>query len=189
MSYDAIRNALRAKDKKAFLYTIEFFPEEGKYHYDGHRNCQVRFSPQETKANNAKCPKCKKTLTVGVMNRVDQLADRPPGFVPSNAIPFKSLIPLDEIIAESKGVAKGAVSVERDYRGVVAKFGTEFEVLMRASEQDLRAGISGRIVDGIMKMRGGKVNIQAGYDGEYGIVSLFGDDENMQAGEKQLSLF
>lgn len=189
LNYKTIREVLKTKDKKRFLYTIEFFPEEGKYHFDGHRLCGVNWSPQETKAHNGRCTKCGKPVTVGVMNRVDQLADRPQGYTPSNAIPFKNLVPLDEIIAEAKGVGKASVSVERDYRSCLAKFGTEFEILAKVPEQELRNGLPGRIAEGILRMRQGRVNIKAGFDGEYGVVSIFGDDDKPAEPEKQLSLF
>ncbi|MEW6101590.1 MAG: endonuclease Q family protein [Candidatus Omnitrophota bacterium] len=188
LDYKTIRDVLKAKDKKRFLYTVEFFPEEGKYHFDGHRLCDLRWSPQETKAHNGKCPKCGKPVTVGVMNRLAQLADRQEGFTPANAIPFKNLIPLDEIIAEAKGVGKTSVSVERDYRSVVAKFGTEFEILLRASKEELLKGLPPRIAEGVIRVREGKVSIKAGYDGEYGIISIF-EDEKPEKNEQQLSLF
>ncbi|MCM8789846.1 MAG: endonuclease Q family protein [Candidatus Omnitrophica bacterium] len=189
LDYKTIREILKSKDKKRFLYTIEFFPEEGKYHFDGHRLCGVRWSPRETKQNNGKCPKCGKSVTVGVMNRVEQLADRREGFVPDNAIPFKNLIPLDEIIAEAKGIGKDSAAVEKEYRSAVAKFGTEFEILLRASEEDLRRNLPPKVAEGIMRVRNGKVNIKAGYDGEYGIISIFGEDEKQDNKEQQLSLF
>jgi PHP family Zn ribbon phosphoesterase len=171
------------------LYTIEFFPEEGKYHFDGHRLCGIRWSPQETKAHNGRCPKCGKNVTVGVMNRVEKLADRPEGFVPSNAIPFKNLIPFDEIIAEAKGVGKNSVSVEKDYRTYIAKFGTEFNILLRASKEELLSGLPARVAQGVLRVRQGKVNIKAGFDGEYGIISIFGEEEKPAKNEQQLSLF
>lgn len=189
LSYKAIMEALRTKDRSKFLYTIEFYPEEGKYHYDGHRLCGVRFSPQESKAHKNLCPKCGKSLTIGVMNRVDQLADRPEGFRPDNAIPFKNLIPLDEIIADVKGMGKASKSVEQEYRGILSKFGTEFEVLGKVPEEDLRKRIDSRLAEAIVRSRQGKVNIAAGYDGEYGKVSIFGDDEKPKKHEEQLSLF
>jgi uncharacterized protein (TIGR00375 family) len=189
LSYQAIRGALKSKDKKKFLYTIEFFPEEGKYHYDGHRLCGVRWSPKETKEHGGKCPKCGKPVTVGVVNRVEKLADRPEGFKPANAVPFKSLIPLDEIIADAKGMGKASQAVEREYRQAVAKFGTEFEVLLRAPREDLLKGFAPRIADGVLRMREGRVNIKAGFDGEYGIISLFGDEDKEAKSEEQLSLF
>ena len=189
LDYKTIREVLKAKDKNRFLYTIEFFPEEGKYHFDGHRLCGVRWPPKETRQNNGRCTKCGKPVTVGVMNRVEQLADRPEGFTPATAIPFKHLIPLDEIIAEAKGVGKGSLAVEREYRSVVAKFGTEFEILLRASKEELLKGLPPKVAEGVLRVREGKVNIKAGFDGEYGIISIFGDDERPKETEKQLSLF
>lgn len=189
LDYKTIREVLKVKDKKRFLYTIEFFPEEGKYHYDGHRLCNIRFDPKQTRENNGKCPKCGKPLTVGVMNRVEQLADRPQGYTPSNAVPFKNLIPLDEIVAETKGVSKTSVAVEREYLGLVAKFGTEFDILLKASQEDLFKGLPRRIAEGVLKVRQGKVQIKPGFDGEYGIVSIFGEEDKPAEGEKQLSLF
>lgn len=189
MDYNTIRDVLKLKDKKRFLYTIEFYPEEGKYHFDGHRNCDMRMSPEETKKHNGKCPKCGKPVTIGVVNRVDQLADRPEGFVPTNAIPFKNLIPLDEIIAEVKGIGKQSQAVEREYRSCIAKFGNEFEILVKATEAELSTGLPQNIADAIMRVRQGKVNIKAGYDGEYGIVSIYGENEKQDSGEQQLSLF
>jgi uncharacterized protein (TIGR00375 family) len=189
LSYKAIREALKAKDKSKFLYTIEFFPEEGKYHFDGHRLCGIRWSPKDTKEHQGRCSKCGKPVTVGVMNRVEQLADRPEGYIPSGAIPFKRSVPLDEIIAGARGVGKNSVVVEREYRSAVAKFGTEFEILLRASKEELLKGLPARVAEGVLRVRQAQVNIKAGFDGEYGVVSIFGDEEKEQKGEKQLSLF
>jgi len=189
LNYQTIREVLKTKDKKRFLYTVEFFPEEGKYHFDGHRLCAIRFSPQETRQNNGRCPKCGKPLTVGVMNRVEQLADRPKGYTPVNAIPYRNLVSLDEIIAETKGVNKGSVAVEREYRSCVAKFGTEFEILLKASREELLKGLPPRIAEGVLRVREGKVNIKAGFDGEYGIISIFGEEEKQPNHEQQLNLF
>ncbi|MFA4853764.1 MAG: endonuclease Q family protein [Candidatus Omnitrophota bacterium] len=189
LDYQTIREVLKTKDRKRFLYTIEFFPEEGKYHFDGHRLCGVRFSPEETRQNNGRCPKCGKPVTVGVANRVEKLADRPEGFKPENAIPFKNLIPFEEIIAEAKGVGKASVSVARDYHGYLAKFGTEFEVLLRASKEELLKSLPKKVAEGVLRVRQGKVNIKAGFDGEYGTISIFEDDKKEGRGEQQLSLF
>jgi uncharacterized protein (TIGR00375 family) len=189
LDYKSIRDVLRTKDKKRFLYTIEFFPEEGKYHFDGHRLCDMRLSPKETRQHGGKCPKCGKAVTVGVMNRVEQLADRPEGFQPTNAIPYKNMIPLEEIIAEARGVKSGSVAVERDYRSFVAKFGTEFNILLGLSDEDLLKGLPARVADGVLRVRKGNVDIKAGFDGEYGIISIFGGDDKGKEGEKQLSLF
>ncbi|MDD4980460.1 MAG: endonuclease Q family protein [Candidatus Omnitrophica bacterium] len=189
LNYKTIREVLKTKDKKRFLYTVEFFPEEGKYHYDGHRLCSMRLSPDETRANKGKCPKCGKNVTVGVMNRVEQLADRPQGYVPSNSIPFKNLIPLDEIIAEAKGIGKASQGVEKEYRACLARLGTEFEILNRTPKEVLLKNVNPRIAEGIFRVRESKVNIQAGYDGEYGKISIFSDEDKKDTTEKQLSLF
>lgn len=189
MSYDEIINTLKTKDKKKFLYTIEFYPEEGKYHYDGHRLCGVVFSPRESRAHKNICPKCGKPLTIGVMNRVDQLADRPEGFKPDNAIPFKNLIPLDEIVADVKGMGKASKAVEQEYRGILAKFGTEFEVLGKVPEEDLRKGMDSRLAEAIIRTRQGKVHIAAGYDGEYGKISIYGENDKPKKQGEQLSFF
>ncbi len=189
LNYQTLREVLKTKDKTRFLYTIEFFPEEGKYHFDGHRNCGVRFSPQETKQHAGKCPKCAKRVTVGVMSRVEQLADRPEGYVPENAIPFKNLVPLDEIIAGAKGVSKTSIMVEKEYRGEIAKFGTEFEILLKASREELLSGLPKRVAEGVLRVREGKVDIKAGFDGEYGQISIFDEADAKRQDEQQLKLF
>lgn len=189
LNYSAIREVLRTKDKSKFLYTIEFFPEEGKYHFDGHRLCGVRFSPSQTKEHKGICPKCGKPLTVGVMNRVEQLADRPEGFVPANAIPFKNLVPLEEIIAEAKGLSKGSLSAAREYLSFVVKYGTEFNILLNLSHEELLTGLPKAVAEGIIKMRDGRLSIKPGFDGEYGIISIFGEGTKGSESEKQLSLF
>jgi hypothetical protein len=189
LDYKTLREVLRTKDKKRFISTIEFFPEEGKYHYDGHRLCAVRLSPGETRQNKGICPKCGRSVTVGVMNRVEQLADRPEGYVPQNAVPFRNLIPLEEIIAETKGVGKVSVTVEREYRSIVARFGTEFDILLRLSEEDLYKGMPKRVADGVLRVRQGKVTIQPGFDGEYGKICIFDAAGAKDKEEQQLNLF
>ncbi len=189
LTYKAIIDTLKDKDKSRFLSTVEFFPQEGKYHFDGHRLCGVRFSPQETKAHKKICPKCARSLTVGVMNRVEQLSDRPDGYVPDNVIPYKNLVPLDEIIAEVKGVGKAAKAVESEYRMSIAKFGSEFEILLRAGKVDLERNLPGRIAEAILRVREGRVIIQPGFDGEYGKIAIFSDEERQTKSEEQLSLF
>jgi PHP family Zn ribbon phosphoesterase len=125
------------------------------------------------------------------MNRVDKLADRPDGYVPSNAIGYKNLIPLDEIIAQVKGVASTCVAVEREYLSYVARFGTEFDILIKASPEQLVRVLSRRLADGILRMRQGKATILPGFDGEYGKISLFESttESSQTQGEQQLSLF
>ena len=189
LDYFKIRDVLSRKDKAKFLYTIEFFPEEGKYHFDGHRNCGICFSPKQSRESKNRCPKCGKSLTIGVMNRVEQLADRPEGTVPDNAIPFKNLIPLDEIIAEAKGVGKASLNVGREYHSLISKFGSEIEILLNAKEEDLRKNISERIAEGIIRVRQGKVKILPGHDGEYGKISIFSEEEEEKGSQAQLDLF
>jgi uncharacterized protein (TIGR00375 family) len=190
LTYDAILQAIRTKDRTKFLSTVEFFPEEGKYHYDGHRLCKVRWTPAQTKAQHFRCPQCGKRVTVGVMHRVDELANRPEGTTPANAIPFTRAVPLEEIIAEALGVGTGTQAVDREYQALIYKCGTEFDVLLTVPEEDLRKAALPRIAEGILRMREGRVSIEPGYDGEYGRVRVFGDAEpEPAAAEQQLSLF
>lgn len=174
LSYFEIMDVLKTKDNKRFLYTIEFFPEEGKYHFDGHRNCKVRFSPTETKKNNGLCPECNRPVTVGVMNRVDVLADRKEGFIPEGAIPFKNLIPLDEIISDALEVGKTSKRVAKAYDDAVSKLGTEFDILMNKKEKELFCALPKKIAEGILKVRRNECMINPGFDGQYGTVSIFG---------------
>jgi uncharacterized protein (TIGR00375 family) len=189
LDYSEIVEALRRKDRKRFLYTIEFFPEEGKYHYDGHRQCKVVFSPSETKAHHSLCPVCKKRLTVGVMYRVEELADRPSGFIPKNAIPSVHLIPLEEIIAEALGFRMGTKAVESEYERLVERGGSEFQILLDSSPEELAAFVSPTILDGIIRMRQGKVLIMPGHDGVYGKINLFPERRGTEETKEQLKLF
>jgi PHP family Zn ribbon phosphoesterase len=163
---------LKRKDKKKFLYTIEYFPEEGKYHYDGHSSCGIRFSPEETKKNKNICPVCRKPVTIGVMNRVNELADRPAGFVPGNSIPFKRMVPLAEIIADAIGVGEASKAVAAKYSAIVPRFGTELEVLTEVSEDKLLKELPEEIAKAIINVRSGNINILPGFDGEYGTIDI-----------------
>ncbi len=180
-------NNLKAKNCK-LIYTIEFYPEEGKYHFDGHRNCGVRLSPKETKKYNGICPVCGKPLTIGVLNRVEQLADRPEGFKPENAIPYKSLIPLKEIIADALGQGEETLEVEKEYQKLIEKFGNEFNVLLNIPRSDLGATTLPEIAEGIIRAREGKVLIEPGYDGVYGKIRIFSKEEKKDL-SKQGTLF
>src|SRR3989338_6057472 len=173
LSYDSIIDAIRAKDPERFLFTVEFFPEEGKYHYDGHRACKVSMSPEETKKVKKTCPKCGKPFTVGVLYRVDELADRPAGARPEGAIPYKNLVQLDEIISESFGVGTASKRVQTAYHDILEKIGTEFSILIDASDADLKSAAPPEVFEGIRRVREGKLHIEPGYDGEYGIVKIF----------------
>lgn len=188
LSYDSLIEAIKRKNPDEFLYTVEFYPEEGKYHYDGHRACNVRMTPEETKKQGKKCPVCGKPVTVGVMNRVDELADRPVGYTPERPIPFKNLVPLDEIIAESLDMGTASKKVKDEYQKLLEKGGTEFAILVDASFEDLKNATRPEIVEGIRRVREGKLHIDPGYDGEYGTVTIF-NDADRKVIETQSSLF
>lgn len=187
LGYKEIKEVLRRKDRKKFLYTIEFFPQEGKYHYDGHRRCGVCLSPEESKKYNNICPKCGEKLTIGVMHRVEALADREEGFVPTENISFRHLVPLAEIIAEVLNQGVDTKGVEERYRRLVHRLGGELKVLLEVPEDELSLTASPEIVEGIMRVREGKVRVRCGYDGVYGKVSIL--DRKKEKGEGQLSLF
>jgi uncharacterized protein (TIGR00375 family) len=189
MNYREITEAIRRKDQRKILFTIEFFPEEGKYHYDGHRQCGVVFAPSQTKASQYLWPHCHKRLTVGVMHRVDELSDRPEGFIPKNAIPSIHLIPLEEIIAEAMGFRMGTKSVESEYERLVEKGGSEFHILLEATPDELKTYVPERILEGILRMRQGKVSILPGHDGVYGKINLFPEKKEGEASKEQLKLF
>ena len=172
LSYSQIKKALIEKDKNKFLSTIEFFPEEGKYHYDGHRLCQVRLSPAERKKINGICPVCHRPLTVGVLSRVEELADREEGIIPPTAIPFKSLIPLKEIIADVLNVNPHTKSVENIYLKLLQQFNNEFHLLLDVPIEEISKLAGEKIALAISNMREGKVEIEPGYDGEYGKIKI-----------------
>lgn len=171
ISYQAIINAL--KTRKGFLGTIEFFPEEGKYHYDGHRTCGISLTPKETLKHNYLCPVCGKKVTVGVMHRVEKLAARPEGIKPDNALPFYSIIPLPEIIAETLKAGVNTKKVEAQYQNLLQTFGNEFKILIDAPLNDIEQAGSQVIKEAISRVRMGNVHIAPGFDGEYGKIKIF----------------
>ncbi|MBM3229004.1 DNA helicase UvrD [Candidatus Parvarchaeota archaeon] len=173
MTYDELYDAIRHKEKKKLACTYEFFPEEGKYHIDGHRACGVSMEPQETKKHGGLCPKCGKKLTIGVLNRVEQLADRPAGFVPHGAVPFESLVPLKEVLAQVVGKSETSKAVDAAYFELVKKFGSEFAVL-HASGKELEGQAGKRVAQAIMAIKQGTVKKIAGFDGEYGKIVAIG---------------
>lgn len=186
LSYPGIANAIRIKDKNKFLYTIEFFPEEGKYHFDGHKDCGVSFSPAESKKHKNICPVCKKPLTIGVLSRVEELADRPEGFVPQNAIPFKSIIPLQEIIAEALGSSVAGKEVTKYYNNLIKNLGNEIRILLDADKKEIEKFSLLEIAEGVVRMREGKVLIEPGHDGVYGKIKIFEDTKNKKVLQKTL---
>ena len=173
LSYDNIAGAIKGiKGKFKLLSTIEFYPQEGKYYYDGHRNCEVSLSPLESRKYNNVCPVCQKLLTIGVLNKAEQLSDKPEGFKPSNAIPFKSLIPLKELIAEVLKIGLNTKKVEKEYDNLIKKIGSEFKILLEASSSDLEEISSLGIAKAIISARKGKINIEPGFDGVFGKISI-----------------
>ena len=189
LDYKEIIETIRKKDRKKLLFTIEFFPEEGKYHYDGHRQCGVIFSPSQTKVSQYLCPNCHKKLTVGVMHRVEELSDRPEGFIPKNAIPYIHLIPLEEIIAEAIGVRVGTKAVEAEYERLTERGGSEFQILLDATPGELASYVPPKILEGIVRVRQEKVSIVPGHDGVYGKITLFPERKEGEESKEQLKLF
>ena len=187
LNYTEIKNTLKEKDRSKFLYTIEFFPQEGKYHFDGHRKCNICLAPVESRKNNNLCPRCHRKVTVGVMHRVEDLSDRDEGFTKEKFVPFKNLIPLIEIIAEAKGVGVGTKAVQIEYDELIKNFGNELNILLKVGEEDLRGQASKKIATGVLRVRNNEVKIHPGYDGEYGKIEIFSSLDEKQ--EKQSTLF
>ena len=171
LDYFAMADALRTG--RGLDGTIEFFPEEGKYHLDGHRKCGIRISPEQTRALAARCPECGKPLTVGVLHRVAELADRPAGFRPAGAAGFTSLVQLPEIIGELLATGPKSKKVAREVSRLVAALGPELGILREVPLDDLGRAGGSRLGEGIARLRRGEVIADAGYDGEYGTIRLF----------------
>jgi len=185
--YFEMIKAIRSKDESKFLYTIETDPAYGKYHYDGHRACNMVLSPEEAKKYNNICPVCRRQLTIGVAHRVEELADRPPGFVPKDAIPFKTLLSLSEIIAGVFNTSVESKAVWREFNQAIKTFGNELSILLDLSEEQLKKELNGKVADVIMKGREGKIKIKPGYDGVYG-TPVFEETETVSDSKKQKSL-
>ncbi len=188
-SYAGLIGALRSKDPSKFLHTVEFFPEEGKYHYDGHRKCGVVCSPGESLAHNDICPKCGKKLTIGVMHRVEELADRRSEDEAPFRTPFLSLVPLNEIVAEAMGKSPDCQSVWDVAFRFIQEFGDEHKVLTEVPIDDLCRVAPERVGEGVDRMRKGRVRIDPGHDGEYGTIRLFDDGPEADEDGPQMSLF
>lgn len=187
LSYKGIAEAIKTKDKDKFLHTIEFFPEEGKYHYDGHKSCNLSLTPAQSKKYNNVCPKCGKPLVIGVLNRVEELTDRPEGFVPESAIPFKSLIPLNEVIAESIRTSVTSKEVSKYYNELIKNLGNELKILLESTEKEIKENSLPEIAEGIIKMREGEVFIEPGYDGVYGKIKIFSEKSGLNAKESAIN--
>ena len=166
--------------------TIEFYPHEGRYHYDGHRDCGVVLHPREADKQKKICPKCKRPLTVGVLSRVNELADRAEGISPDSAPLFYHLVELDKIIADALGIkTRTSPKVKILFDGLIKKFGNEINILLDVPITDLRA-TEPRLAEAIQRIREERLTIQPGYDGEYGKITIFGPNELLK--KKQLSL-
>jgi uncharacterized protein (TIGR00375 family) len=188
-SYKGLVDALRTKNPEKFLYTIEFFPQEGKYHYDGHRKCGVVFSPRESRLHKDICPKCGKRLTIGVMHRVEELADREDGVRPPSKIPYKNLIPLNEIIAAAIEKTPECQSAWDIYFRFIHEFGNESRILTEVPVSELARLQPERVSQGVDNMRKGAVRIVPGHDGFYGQISLFEKEQPEEDAGGQLTLF
>ncbi|WP_319543321.1 UvrD-helicase domain-containing protein [uncultured Pseudodesulfovibrio sp.] len=180
ISYEGIYRALRSEGLgHKFLGTVEFFPEEGKYHMDGHRKCGVSMDPHETIARDGICPVCGKPVTIGVYNRILELADREEPIKPAGAANFVSMIPLKEILSEVSGVGPNSKKVNLLYMKLLSEFGNELDILQRAPVEDLNK-FSCHLGEGLSRMRDGRVIRRAGYDGEYGVISVFSEKERAE---------
>ena len=171
LSYEGLYRAIQTGE--GLGGTIEFFPEEGKYHMDGHRKCGLCLTPSETVKYNGKCPVCGRKITIGVSHRIGELADRPEGYVKPGAKPFESLVPLPEVIGASVGRGAAGVKVQREYRRLLAELGPEFEILRNIPPEDIRRAAGDRMAEGIQRLRNGQVECVPGFDGEYGVIRLF----------------
>ena len=180
LSYSGIIKAIKSsvpaahKDpKNTFLFTIEFFPEEGKYHYDGHRACGVSWAPDETKKHGGICSVCGKRVTIGVMNRMDALADRPLGYADARRTPYKSIVPLHEILRDALGVGKTSKKIPETYANLVRSLGSEFGILLDIPLVDIADAGWPRVAEAVGRVRAGDITIVPGFDGEFGHVSVF----------------
>ncbi|MDO5425212.1 MAG: UvrD-helicase domain-containing protein [Eubacteriales bacterium] len=186
LSYAGLSRAIQ--EGEGLEGTIEFFPEEGKYHYDGHRKCHLCLKPAEAEKLGGKCPICGRKLTIGVSHRVEQLADREEGFVKPEAKAFESLVPLPEVIAASTGSSAASKKVEAQYGRLIRKLGSEFEILREVPVEEIRKEAGRMTAEGIRRLRAGEVRRRPGFDGEYGKIELFEQDE-LENVDGQMSLF
>jgi len=171
-TFSELRDILKTKDPSRFLYTIEFFPEEGKYHYSGHRKCNICLDPTRAKKANYICPICKRRLTVGVSDRVEILADRKQGYKQKGFPGSRHLVPLGEIISNIRGVGNQSKQVLVEYDDIVKNVGPEIEILDTIPIDKIKAMAAPDVAEAIAKVRSGKVNAKPGYDGVYGVIGV-----------------
>ena len=180
VSYYSIRDALRQRDSKTFGGTVEFYPDQGKYHLDGHRNCNVRLMPEQSRAYNGNCPACNKPLTIGVLYRVEELADRDWEQKPKVWFPFENLIPLTDILSEILQVGPKTKKVGNAYRCIIETLGPELAVLRKLSMSHIYQFGMPLLSEAIRRMRCGEVIASAGYDGEYGRITVFSETDRQR---------
>ena len=185
-TYAELTRIIRERDRSKFLSTVEYWPEEGRYHYDGHAACKVSLHPSETAKLHGICPKCGKKLTIGVLSRAIELSDRPEGYVPKNAVPGKHFVVLEEIIAAAMGQGVHTKKVQAEYMRMTDA-NPEFTILFDMDEAEVRASAPPLVAEAILKMRAGEVDITPGYDGEYGKVALL--DEKARKKRAPATLF
>ncbi len=188
LTYDAMAQALAEPQSKNFHGTIEFFPEEGKYHWDGHRNCKYSCKPSDAIANGNICPVCGEKLILGVSHRLEELADRPEDYISPLMRPYQSLVPLSEIIAACARMTKASKKVQAQYQHMLQSLGSELYILRQAPLADIADATNDIIAEGISRIRAGKLTLAPGFDGEYGKVSVFSAEELDQL-SGQTSLF
>jgi len=188
LGFAPIRRAIETAAPDQFLGTLEFYPEEGKYHVDGHRKCNFRCLPEQTRSLNGNCPVCGKPLVLGVLYRVEQLADREPGLQPPKARPYESLIPLEEVLAETLQSSATTKRVQQTCRRLIQRHGSEFDILRNVPIDDLAQSGVALFSEAITRIRDGRVLFEPGYDGEFGQVRLFDPDERREL-SGQASLF
>ena len=177
LTYEVLVEAIRRKDLKRLVMTIEVDPRYGKYHWSGHRRCGISLPPEEAAKLGNRCPICGRQLTKGVEQRVEELADRPYGFRPERAADYVHLLPLSEIIMRVLGAqSPRAKEVWRAYEALVARFGSEYAVLLDAGREELAAVAGERLAEAILRVREGRVKVVPGYDGVYGQLIIFGDE-------------
>lgn len=190
LSYAEIIRVMKDRDPKKFLYTIEFFPEEGRYHLDGHRDCKFSCNPARTKELGGVCPVCGKQLLRGVLHRVETLGQRPLGTKPAQAIPYKNVVSLEEVIAEALDVGPSSKKVQVLYEHMVA-LQTEFSILLDLSLEEIAKLSTDHVAQAVGKMREGLFHIEPGYDGLYGKIELYtkAERERLLKRSGQLGLF
>lgn len=177
LSYNGILETLKSGNPKKFLGTVNFFPQKGKYYFDGHRKCEVSWNPLDTVKHSEICSLCNKKVTVGVLSRVAELADRDNVLDRINRHPFHSLIPLKEILSEIIGKGSATKDVIKQYHAILQKYGSEFNILLNASVENMHTNGDSEIAEAIRRMRNGEVYIQEGYDGEFGIIKVMHESE------------